>query len=68
MQIHFSFSTNSHTSPMVPSVEFDECPLSDLSLWGRVGTFVHHEEQERRFHAGLDPMTGEPAPYAGMFG
>ncbi|WP_158997322.1 hypothetical protein [Streptomyces aureus] len=53
---------------MVPSAEFDECPLSDLSLWGRVGTFVHHEEQERRFHAGLDPITGEPAPYAGMFG
>jgi hypothetical protein len=44
-----------------------ECPLSDLSLWGHVGTFVHHEEQERRFHAGLDPMTGEPDPYAGMF-
>lgn len=50
------------------TAEFDECPLSDLSLWGRVGTFVHHEEQKRRFHAGLDPMTGEPDPYAGMFG
>ncbi|MFJ3089407.1 hypothetical protein [Streptomyces sp. NPDC086838] len=49
------------------TAEFDACPLSDLSLWGRVGTFVHHEEQERRFHAGLDPMTGEPNPYAGMF-
>ncbi|MGW6055466.1 SMI1/KNR4 family protein [Streptomyces sp. NPDC055189] len=49
------------------AAEFDECPLSDLSLWGRVGTFVHHEEQERRFHAGLDPMAGEPNPYADMF-
>ncbi|WP_406466421.1 hypothetical protein OH738_39900 [Streptomyces hirsutus] len=49
------------------TAEFDACPLSDLSLWGRVGAFVHHEEQERRFHAGLDPMTGEPDPYAGMF-
>lgn len=50
------------------TAEFEECPLSDLSLWGRVGTFVHHLEQERRFHAGLDPMTGEPDPYANMFG
>ncbi|MFJ3654108.1 hypothetical protein ACIPPR_12435 [Streptomyces nigra] len=49
------------------TAEFDACPLSDLSLWGRVGTFVHHEEQERRFYAGLDPVTGEPDPYAGMF-
>ncbi|MFD5393545.1 hypothetical protein ACFWJW_04860 [Streptomyces sp. NPDC127097] len=50
------------------TAEFDECPLSDLSLWGRVGTFVHVREQERRFHAGLDPLTGEPDPYANMFG
>jgi hypothetical protein len=50
------------------TADFDECPLSDLGLWGHVGTFIHHEEQERRFHAGLDPMTGEPDPYAGMFG
>ncbi|MFF1398943.1 hypothetical protein ACFVZD_34670 [Streptomyces sp. NPDC058287] len=49
------------------TAEFDECPLSELSLWGRVGTFVHHEEQERRFHAGLDSMTGELDPYADMF-
>ncbi|MFF9497259.1 hypothetical protein [Streptomyces flaveolus] len=44
------------------NADFDECPLSALSLWGRAGTFVHHEEQERRFHAGRDPMTGEPDP------
>ncbi|MER6997067.1 SMI1/KNR4 family protein [Streptomyces sp. NPDC000410] len=50
------------------TAEFDECPLSDLSLWGRVGTFVHHRVQEARFHSGLDPMTGEPDPYAGTFG
>ncbi|MFD4711856.1 hypothetical protein ACFWN5_19595 [Streptomyces sp. NPDC058430] len=49
------------------TAEFDARPLNDLSLWGRVGTFVHHAEQERRFPAGLDPMTGEPDPYVGMF-
>ncbi|WP_405968522.1 hypothetical protein OG613_41535 [Streptomyces sp. NBC_00015] len=42
-------------------------PLGDHSLWGRVGIFGHHEEQERRFRAGLDPMTGEPNPYADTF-
>ncbi|RSN55499.1 hypothetical protein DMH01_32665 [Amycolatopsis sp. WAC 04182] len=49
------------------TADFDECPLSDLSLWGRVSSFVHYQEQQRRFQAGLDPMTGEPDPYAGMF-
>jgi hypothetical protein len=47
--------------------EFDECPLSDVSLWGNVEPFVHWREQDRRFKAGLDPITGEPDPYAGMF-
>lgn len=50
------------------TADFDECPLGDLSLWGRAGSFVHHEEQRRRFDAGLDPMTGEPDPCAGMVG
>ncbi|WP_199749221.1 SMI1/KNR4 family protein [Amycolatopsis sp. WAC 01376] len=49
------------------TADFDKCPLSDLSLWGRVSSFVHHQEQQRRFQAGLDPMTGEPDPYADMF-
>ena len=47
--------------------ELDECPLSDVSLWGRPERFVHWREQQRRFRAGLDPITGEPDPYAGMF-
>ena len=47
--------------------EFDECPLSDLSLWGHIPPFVHWREEQRRFLAGLDPTTGEPDPYADMF-
>ena len=47
--------------------EFDRCPLSDLSLWGRIEPFVHWREQDRRFLAGLDPITGEPDPTADMF-
>ena len=46
--------------------EFDQCPLSDVGLWGRVQPFVHWREQQRRFLAGLDPLTGQPDPYAGM--
>jgi hypothetical protein len=42
--------------------EFDECPLSDKSLWGRVEPFVNWREQQHRYLAGLDPMTGEPDP------
>ncbi|MEU6298988.1 hypothetical protein [Streptomyces erythrochromogenes] len=47
--------------------EFDECPLGDASLWGRPGVFVSWREQRRRLVAGLDPLTGEPNPYAEMF-
>ncbi|MFI2206701.1 hypothetical protein ACH47Z_39450 [Streptomyces sp. NPDC020192] len=47
--------------------EFDKCPLGDASLWGRPGTFVSWREQRRRLVAGLDPLTGEPDPYAEMF-
>ncbi|MEU9339464.1 hypothetical protein AB0D49_41060 [Streptomyces sp. NPDC048290] len=47
--------------------EFDECPLGDASLWGRPGAFVSWREQRRRLVAGLDPLTGEPDPYAEMF-
>jgi hypothetical protein len=42
--------------------DFDECPLSDLSLWGRTESFVHWREEQRRSLAGLDPATGEPDP------
>ncbi|CAM5272918.1 hypothetical protein GCM10010261_60040 [Streptomyces pilosus] len=49
------------------TAEFDVRPPSDLSPWGRVGTCVHHEEQGRRFSAGLCAMTGKPNPNTGMF-
>jgi hypothetical protein len=42
------------------------CPLSGTALWGRPATFVDWREQQRRFQAGLDPITGESDPYAGM--
>ena len=45
----------------------DECPLGDLSLWGKASvTFLTQSEEQRRLKAGLDPWTGEPDPYAGM--
>lgn len=47
--------------------EFDECPLGDASLWGRPAPFVSWREQRRRLVAGLDPLTGEPDPYADMY-
>ncbi|GAA2081703.1 SMI1/KNR4 family protein [Actinomadura alba] len=49
--------------------DFDERPLSDLSLWGKESaTFLTSSEEERRLKAGLDPWTGEPDSYAGMYG
>jgi hypothetical protein len=42
--------------------EFDECPLSDASLWRRPSPFVHWREEQRRWLAGLNPATGEPDP------
>jgi hypothetical protein len=47
--------------------QFDECPLGDASLWGRPAPFVSWRERRRRLVAGLDPLTGEPDPYAAMF-
>lgn len=49
--------------------EFEECPLGDVSLWG-VGSpiFLHKKEEQRLRAAGISPWTGEPDPYAGMFG
>ena len=47
--------------------EFDACPLGDASLWGRPAPFVSWREQRRRMVAGLDPLTGEPDPYAEMY-
>jgi hypothetical protein len=48
--------------------DFDNCPLGDLSLWGKESvTFLNAREEQRRLEQGLDPWTGEPDPYAGMF-
>ncbi|MEH0546952.1 SMI1/KNR4 family protein [Streptomyces sp. B21-105] len=49
--------------------EFDECPVGDLTLWGNASPrFLHRDEEQRLRASGLDPWTGEPDPYAGMFG
>jgi hypothetical protein len=49
--------------------EFDECPLGDLSLWGRgSAVFLTVSEYQRRLEQGLDPWTGKPDPYAGSYG
>lgn len=46
---------------------FDECPLSDASLWGkRTPRFLHWREEQRLRESGVDPYTGEPDPYFGM--
>jgi hypothetical protein len=48
---------------------FSECPLSDASLWGAAPVkFLHWREEGRLVREGIDPWTGEPDPYAGMFG
>lgn len=48
--------------------DFDDCPVGDLSLWGRQSAaFLTEREQRRLVKQGLDPWTGEPDPYAGMY-
>ncbi|UYQ65015.1 SMI1/KNR4 family protein [Streptomyces peucetius] len=48
--------------------DFDECPLGDLSLWGKESAvFLNEREYDRLLEQGLDPWTGEPDPFAGMF-
>lgn len=47
---------------------FPTCPLSDVFLFGRrSATFLTRTEYMRRLRSGVDPWTGEPDPYAGMF-
>ncbi|MGW5114063.1 SMI1/KNR4 family protein [Streptomyces noursei] len=47
--------------------EFDECPLSDDTLWGNASPkFLNYREIERLRESGVDPWTGEPDPYADM--
>lgn len=48
---------------------FDRCPLSGTDVWSvEPAMFLTSGEQRRRLRAGLDPWTGEPDPYAGMYG
>lgn len=47
--------------------EFDECPLSDATLWGSpTPRFISNRQQQRLLGTGVDPWTGEPDPYAGL--
>ncbi|QNE73528.1 hypothetical protein F0344_01900 [Streptomyces finlayi] len=53
----------------VMRADFAHCPLSDVSLWGvDQAAFLNQREEQRLLKAGLDPWTGEPDPFAGMFG
>lgn len=46
--------------------DFDECPLSDLSLWGSDSVrFLNDRERRRLRRQGLNPWAGKPNPYAG---
>ncbi|MFP8959040.1 SMI1/KNR4 family protein [Streptomyces nanhaiensis] len=46
---------------------FEECPLSDASLWGEPSAcFLHWREEQRRWESGVDPYTGDADPYFGM--
>lgn len=47
--------------------DFEECPLSDATLWGNpTPRFIGNRQQQRLLDAGVDPWTGESDPYAGM--
>ncbi|WIM94185.1 hypothetical protein ACTOB_006188 [Actinoplanes oblitus] len=47
---------------------FPENPLGGAGLFGAgTATFLTDAEQRGRLRAGLDPWTGEPDPYAGMY-
>jgi hypothetical protein len=48
--------------------DFDECPLGGTNIWGNASvTFLPPSEEDRRLKVGLDPWTGEPDPYAGLY-
>lgn len=48
--------------------DFDDCPLSGGHLWGvAAAKFLTRSEEKRLRKAGLNPWTGEPDPYAGMY-
>lgn len=49
--------------------DFDECPLGDLSLWGKTpAKFLNKREDLRLWRQGLDPWTGNPRPNTGTHG
>jgi len=55
--------------PKAPELVGAHPELSDLSLWGRrTAKYLNKREYMRLLRQGLDPWTGEPDPYAGMFG
>jgi hypothetical protein len=48
--------------------DFPTCPLGDVHLFGRRrATFLTRTEYMRRLRSGVDPWTGEPDPFAGMY-
>ncbi|MFG3495378.1 SMI1/KNR4 family protein [Streptomyces sp. NPDC047928] len=47
--------------------EFDDSAVSIVFWDGTPPRFVHWREEQRRWLAGLDPVTGEPDPYAGTY-
>ncbi|MFF3584511.1 hypothetical protein [Streptomyces mirabilis] len=48
--------------------DFDECPLSVTTLWGRgTARFLNFRDEERILDEGVDPWTGESmAPFADL--
>ncbi|WNZ12104.1 hypothetical protein [Streptomyces sp. 11x1] len=49
------------------SRDFDECPLSDTTLWGNsTPRFVSVGQEQRLLDEGLNPWTGEPDPYVNL--
>ncbi|MEV1007135.1 hypothetical protein [Streptomyces sp. NPDC049881] len=51
------------------TAELGENPLSGTALWGKdLVRFLHQRDEEALRTQGIDPWTGEPDPFAGMFG
>ncbi|MFI1169962.1 SMI1/KNR4 family protein [Streptomyces melanogenes] len=48
------------------TAEFEECPISDVAVWGTRPQFLHALEEERLREAGLNPWTGALDPFAGL--
>lgn len=49
--------------------DFDRCPLSGTDVWRiESALYLTPGEERRRLRAGLEPWTGKPDPYAGVYG